>query len=56
MNQNEFLMNYQSTDIKTDPLPIKVLRHSIRKDEILGQALHWSSEYLHQKYIFFSKP
>lgn len=49
MDPRSFLESYQVTDIEKDPLPIKVLRNAITKEEIPGQAVHWSFEYLDQR-------
>ncbi|CAL8137280.1 unnamed protein product [Orchesella dallaii] len=46
MEARAFLENFQVTDIEKDPLPIKVLRNAITKEEILGQAVYWGFEYL----------
>lgn len=50
MDARTFLENYQVTDIEKDPLPIKVLRNAITKEEIPGQAVHWGFDYLDQRY------
>ncbi|ODN01279.1 Protein phosphatase 1E [Orchesella cincta] len=46
MEARTFLENFQVTDIEKDPLPIKVLRNAITKEEINGQAIYWGFEYL----------
>jgi len=46
MEARNFLESFQVTDIERDPLPLKVLRNAITKEEILGQAGAWGFEYL----------
>lgn len=46
-----FLIPFTPTDLATDPLPIKVYRNNISKDEVVGQAIHWTFEYLFQRLV-----
>ncbi|CAG7829768.1 unnamed protein product [Allacma fusca] len=49
MERRSFFERYRPTNLSVDPLPLKVLNHTIWEAEMLGHVLDWASQYLHQK-------
>ena len=47
----QFFENFQSTVNINDPLPVKVGSHSIRENEVDGEIVDWTLQYLQQKYV-----
>lgn len=46
-----FFETFQSTVNLNDPLPVKVGSHSIRENEVDGEIIDWTLQYLQQKYV-----
>ena len=46
-----FFETFQTTVNVNDPLPVKVGSHSIREDEVDGEIVDWTLQYLQQKYV-----
>ena len=46
-----FFETFQTTVNVNDPLPVKVGSHSIRENEVDGEIVDWTLQYLQQKYV-----
>ena len=46
-----FFETFQSTVNVNDPLPVKVGSHSIYENEVDGEIVDWTLQYLQQKYV-----
>ncbi len=46
----QFFETFQSTVDVRDPLPLKVGSHTIRENELEGEIVDWTLQYLQQKY------
>ena len=46
-----FFDTFAATVNVNDPLPVKVGSHSIRDNEVDGEIIDWTLQYLQQKYI-----
>lgn len=50
---HNFFETFASTVNVNDPLPVKVGSHSIRDNEVEGEIVDWTLQYLQQKYVVF---
>lgn len=46
-----FFETFKSTVNVNDPLPVKVGSHSIHENEVDGEIVDWTLQYLQQKYV-----